>query len=160
MTTFQIMDLEDFELKLQEDEAFEKERDLQCDRNSPLLRLPAELRNIIFDLVIGGYKIHVCGRLLCHACCRRELGDDDAYKEYFDDVGSVNEVDGYPNPERAHPVYQPIHWPSDATALTTTCRQIRSETRLLPFALNIFYGHMMGLSVKFTGYCLNMRLLA
>lgn len=46
----------------------------QNQRDSPLLRLPAELRNLIYDLVLCGYKIHICGRSYVTTACSQNHG--------------------------------------------------------------------------------------
>lgn len=83
-------------------------------RDSPLLRLPAELRTHIYILAIGGYKITPA-----------IPDNDDIDFRYSPEI----------LPER--PVSHP---PLRVAALNQTCRQLRHETKGLHFRLNTFYG--------------------
>ena len=89
---------------------------------SPLLRLPAEIRNLIFHYVLGGQKvaIHSPSYYRPHESeCKGE--SDFAISEF---------KDPYIILERSRSV-RPVD-------LLKTCRQIYAETVLLPFALNTF----------------------
>ncbi|KAF3001976.1 hypothetical protein E8E13_007635 [Curvularia kusanoi] len=79
---------------------------------SPLLRLPGELRNRIYEFAIGGHVVDVLHR-------------------YFIQDRFISTL--------------PVRGPKDASEkflrllnLAHTCRQLYEETRLLPYALNIF----------------------
>lgn len=79
-------------------------------RESSLLKLPAEIRNIIFRYALSGVE----------------------YKIKEDDNLSMRNI-----------VTQP-----DALALLAVCRQIYSETALLPFSLNIFSSYLFPMDLK------------
>jgi len=79
------------------------------------LRIPAELRNQIYEYVLGGM------------CLEAD------YRQTYT-TGHRIKVQPMPyEPRQGKEVVRLL-------ALTETCRQIRSETRLLPFALNEFCG--------------------
>jgi len=92
-------------------------RTLRNQRESPLLRLPAELRNQIYVYVLGGHEIRTESR-----------------------------PHGY-NMSSHPPIQLSSHnkddWnrPHHFLALTATSRQLRSETTWLPFKLNTFRAH-------------------
>lgn len=72
---------------------------IRTNSSTPLLQLPAEIRNRIFAYALGGRSFQVLGnQVKCYS--------------------------KYPNPE--------------SLSLLRTCRQIYSETALLPFSANIF----------------------
>jgi hypothetical protein len=83
-------------------------------QESPLLRLPAEIRNAICELVLGGLRLHVIcvpprWARSCHVAARDE-NTQSGFKE--------------------------LH---KLTALTLVCRQLYAETNILPFKLNSVY---------------------
>jgi hypothetical protein len=80
--------------------------------NSPLLRLPAELRNVIYEYVLGGHHIHSPPHWYksLHAHCGLSL--------------------------RSH-----FHYPRSLPAFPLTCVQLYLEVRLLPFRLVGFLRH-------------------
>ncbi|EAT88237.1 hypothetical protein HBH56_092960 [Parastagonospora nodorum] len=88
-------------------------------RNSPLLRLPAEIRNDIFAMAIGGHFIRVCSTVQCELCRNNRS------------VGCA------------------VHCPPDLLSLTATCRQIHAETRPLPFTVNTFCGYARDMARTF-----------
>jgi hypothetical protein len=88
-------------------------------RDSPLLQLPAELRNAIYALAIGGHLIRICRRSQCEGC------------------------------QDTHMLGHAIHCPSDVLALSKTCCQIHAETRHLPLSSNTFCGYDQDLVVTF-----------
>ncbi|KAL6159727.1 hypothetical protein ACJQWK_06134 [Exserohilum turcicum] len=86
------------------------------EQNSQFLRLPAHLRQLIYQYVLGGVRIRVCDTHNCrrrHKC--RNRGRKLHYATYF-------------HLRRRH------------VALLSTCRQVHAEARLLPFSLNEFHG--------------------
>jgi len=84
---------------------------------SPLLRLPAELRNEIYHYVLGGLSIRAK-----RSASPREFGID------------IRDVDS-----RSSAAWQT---PGHLLALTETCRQVYDETSLFPYSLNVFeYEH-------------------
>lgn len=92
-------------------------RTLRNQRECPLLRLPAELRNQIYTYVPGGHEIR-----------------------------TESLPWGFTTPGH-HPIQLSSHnngiWtrPHHFLALTVTSRQLRSETEFLPFRLNCFQAH-------------------
>jgi hypothetical protein len=86
-------------------------------QQSPLLRLPPEIRNRIYGLVLGGKQIQVCDAKNCasrHRCRSRK--QKNRYDTYF-------------------------HLRRRDLALLVSCHQIHEETKLLPFNHNEFEGH-------------------
>ncbi|CAO2656897.1 Nn.00g057000.m01.CDS01 [Neocucurbitaria sp. VM-36] len=82
---------------------------LRNQTESPLLRLPGEIRNKIYDYAFSGHIIHVFGNEPNHSL-----------------YGSVD--------------WLPVGYSLSMLIKTTTlCRQIRSETALLPFGCNKFW---------------------
>jgi hypothetical protein len=79
-------------------------------QSSPLLRLPAEIRNTIYEYVLGGESWHYLTYIGVRLSLKRRLSKDDE------------------RPEK-----EP-HF----LALFKTCRQLQAETKLLPFKLNLF----------------------
>ena len=94
----------------------------QHNSNSPLLRLPAEIRNQIYDYVIGGQT----------------------YAVY---EASLEKPSYYLNRERG----QGLHW-HEQTALSRTCRQFRHDTSLLFFQNNIFMANYLNSSSAMKGW--------
>ncbi|EUC37456.1 hypothetical protein COCCADRAFT_1695 [Bipolaris zeicola 26-R-13] len=90
---------------------------IEIEQDSGFLRLPANVRELIYGHVLGGTQIRVCDTRNCtrrHKC--RSRGRKLHFATYF-------------------------HLRRRRLALLTTCRQIHAETRLLPFALNEFHGY-------------------
>ncbi|OSS49745.1 hypothetical protein B5807_05819 [Epicoccum nigrum] len=79
---------------------------------SPLLRLPAELRTKIYEFAIGGYVI--------------ELFESKKKPCY----NVLSQADGH---------YTAFAKP---TVLSEICRQLYKETAFLPYSLNTFHGHL------------------
>lgn len=82
------------------------------EKESPLLRLPAELRNKIYEYTIGGYVI--------------ELFESTKKPHY----NMLSQADGH---------YTAL---ANPTVLSKTCRQLHKETALLPYSLNTFHGRI------------------
>jgi hypothetical protein len=86
-------------------------------RQTPLLRLPAELRNKIYCMLLGGWEFGMATRADSRALvCRL--------------------IDSGGNPDKKY--WKPAHV-HQAFALIKACRQIYSDTKLLPFELNTFH---------------------
>ena len=87
-------------------------------QESPLLRLPPELRTRIYEIALGGRQIRVCDVKSCastrHRC--RTRAKKLTYDTYF-------------------------HLRRRYLALLVTCRQVHEETKLFPFMLNEFVGY-------------------
>jgi hypothetical protein len=87
-------------------------------QESPLLRLPPELRTHIYEIALGGRRIQVCDVKSCastrHRC--RTRAKKLTYDTYF-------------------------HLRRRYLALLVTCRQVHEETKLFPFMLNEFVGY-------------------
>jgi hypothetical protein len=85
---------------------------------SPILRLPAELRNNVYNHVFRVRTIPLyCPPYAAHA----------PGKPFWSTMGF-----------QKHQVH--VHYPRGNLALLGTCRQIYSEAKLLPFTLNTFIG--------------------
>lgn len=96
------------ELKSSDDWTDEAVSTLHNQKQSPLLRLPAELRNWIYEYALGSLTIRKC-----------------LFR---------------PHKFRAFDTSRQER--TNLTALASTCRQLYGETRLLPFELNVFKGHV------------------
>jgi hypothetical protein len=81
-------------------------------QTSPLLRLPGEIRNCIYEYVIGGNEII--------PACLRHLERSIVLLSRADDNWE-----------------SPPMQPSDIFNLSRVCRQLRIETHVLPFKLNV-----------------------
>lgn len=90
-------------------------RTIRNQRESPLLRLPAELRNKVYTYVLGGREIELCCNESCGCGGRRRYGRVPRGKQ-----GPVS------------------HYPRSLLALLETCHQVHGEARLLPFSSNMF----------------------
>jgi hypothetical protein len=88
--------------------ALTKVTTLRNQRQSPLLRLPAELRNKVYAYVLGGREIELCGYQRCQICNQAP---------YRDAIS---------------------HYPRNLLNLLHACRQCHSEARLLPFSSSTF----------------------
>jgi len=99
----------------------------QHNSNSPLLRLPAEIRNQIYDYVIGGqaYVIH-----------KRSRRKPPYYLARRDFIG--------------------FHW-REQTALPRTCRQFRHDTSVLFFQNNIFMARYTEPSSNMNGWMRSLQ---
>jgi len=86
---------------------------LRNQRDSPLLRLPAELRNSIYIYILGGHTVELCYAQRCLTCDNRGLSTG------------------------AFPIW---HHPGSNLFLLEASYQIYTETRLLPFSSNVFIG--------------------
>jgi hypothetical protein len=89
---------------------------------SPLLRLPAELRNKIFAFALGGHDITIYSTIYSTTSC---LMDHTFGKDFlsYTAVSSDKEAQGFVKP---------------AFQLPRVCRQIYSETATLAYVLNTF----------------------
>lgn len=83
---------------------------LRNQRESPLLRLPPELRNEIYTDVLGGRKVDICYQYMCHSC-------------------------RYIRPRRRRIV---PHYPRTLLSILEVCRHVQGEARLLPFSTTTF----------------------
>lgn len=100
-------------------------------RNSPLLRLPGEIRNCIYAYVLGGLIINSPKPLRLYIRLLRQTSSFESR------ICTSAYKDGSTNPSQAM---------SSHLDLLYTCRSIFIETSLLPFALNKFEIHSMKLS--------------
>jgi hypothetical protein len=98
---------------------------------SPLLRLPAELRIKIYENTLSVREIRLCNEhvfgSLCSDCA--ETGGSHARRRWRVDYHTKWHFYGSLN-------------------LLLTCRQIYTETKLLPFSLNTFASHETGLDLR------------
>jgi hypothetical protein len=82
-------------------------------QDSPLLCLPAELRNRIYELALGGLRLQV-------------FNIRNGTKDYHSHYIAARD-------EEPHSRCKELH---RLTALTLVCRQLYTETNILPFRLN------------------------
>ncbi|KAH9879390.1 hypothetical protein J1614_002830 [Plenodomus biglobosus] len=105
-------------------------------QNSPLLRLPAEIRNRIYSFVFCTEPILIC----------------------FVTSYATRAVDKCPIPTSIRRRPSHIHYSRLNLALIETCRQAYFECRLLPFLLNTFEGFPEAILAAFPGRLYNLQL--
>ncbi|KAI8940022.1 hypothetical protein NX059_003744 [Plenodomus lindquistii] len=96
-------------------------------RESPLLRLPAELRNKIYEYALGSYELLI-------------ITGPYGKKKYLMVKRPMHTV--------------PSESLGNFLALTRTCRQINTETDRIPYAINQFYGSPQYLKSLLLGHLL------
>lgn len=104
---------------------------------SSLLRLPPEIRVRIYSLVLGGQRVwiyHNARRLKWRTPerTRLEAGQSVQPGQYFHRGGNLSHSTADP-PISTEPLKHALH-----LGLLRVCRQIYTETALLPYALNTF----------------------
>lgn len=92
-------------------------RAIRNQRESPLLKLPAELRNRIYGYVLGRDPMHI------HLSIHQAISLVPEQEYLYD---------------RATPAQ--IRYSRQLLAITETCRQIHTEAQFMLFSLNEFYG--------------------
>lgn len=125
-------------------------------QQSPLLHLPAEIRNRIYELVLGGNRLHLSPRRDNWDHCYKPTicgvdPDNEDIKEVFQAFynGDTGAERMDPQNLSFHELHEDckrrtIDWsickPSDylSLSLLRVCRQIHQEAALLPFSLNTF----------------------
>ncbi|CAK3996061.1 Hypothetical predicted protein [Lecanosticta acicola] len=121
-----------------------KTTDLQATNwpTCPLLDLPGELRNRIFEYALGGCTMHIwtegrdeVGEYVLHrkTCCRGF-----SPKEGAQCIKKEDEGDPWESYHSTHQDCDNTTQAGPAFALLQMCRQVHAETALLPFALNTF----------------------
>lgn len=102
--------------------------------SSLLLKLPAELRNQIYDYVLGGRTIHIRGTKehFCYGVFQITVCNRSEDYDYDSVTCATLPRDAIDNDRHAS-----CHEPLDL-GLLRTCSQIYREARLLPFAKNRF----------------------
>jgi hypothetical protein len=146
---------------------------LLCNQQqSPLLRLPAELRNRIYELVLGGQEIRTVASKRDHdtqpfaiksrSVTSQDINTADGDVEMSDDTTmttTTNAVgfpvqDDFGEPMIEEPI--PPRWtkPHHFLALTAVSRQFHMETALLPFSLNEFGGRYI---YRFTSFLCSLQ---
>ncbi|KAI9707800.1 MAG: hypothetical protein M1836_000762 [Candelina mexicana] len=116
-------------------------------RASPLLNLPPELRNYIYELVLGGRLVHILGessffqQKFDHCVCDNEVSEQAIYEEsmeMIEDCPYTSRVDSCDERhEGCHEDFYEELGRIDPTILLT-CRQVYQEARFIPFATNTF----------------------
>ncbi|GAB1318525.1 F-box domain-containing protein [Madurella fahalii] len=99
---------------------------------SPLLRLPPELRNRIYELVLDVGQIHVCFKKWEHKARTRNG------QRYYDTTEGgfwCRVLERDQNPWQSVTSMQPVPT-RGMTLLSPVCRQLYHETALLPYSLN------------------------
>jgi len=117
---------------------------------SRLLQLPAELRNQIYEFVLGGQLIHIRCRddldlpfskpILSRQLCIAKETELEAYKKFK--VSDQHPGSGPPysigNCEDRHSTCEHELWSKLSPTILRTCRQIYREARLVPYHANTF----------------------
>ncbi|KAL2137799.1 hypothetical protein VTI28DRAFT_8193 [Corynascus sepedonium] len=104
---------------------------------SPLLRLPPELRNRIFELVLDVGQINVCFKRWEHRLRTKPGTAGHRYYETIEGGFCCRILERDQNPwkdSKAQPTDRPPR--RGMTLLSPVCRQLYHETVLLPFRLN------------------------
>jgi hypothetical protein len=147
---------------------------LRNQQQSPLLRLPAELRNRIYELVVGGQEIRMVASKRDHdtqpfaiklrSVTSQDINTTDGDVEMSEDTTmttttTTNTVgvpvqDDFGEPMIEEPI--PPLWtkPHHFLALTAVSRQFHIETALLPFSLNKFSGRYI---YRFTSFLCSLQ---
>ncbi|KAF2636613.1 hypothetical protein P280DRAFT_510274 [Massarina eburnea CBS 473.64] len=86
---------------------------------SPLLRLPAEIRSIVYEYTLGGYIFDYDDPIDGSNNFYRQKNESRSARFFFDRSSWNEQI-------------------SKVNGLSSTCRQINAETRSLIFSLNIF----------------------
>ena len=122
---------------------------------SPLLRLPGELRNRIFRLVVGDRLIHLClvkinrAKVLHHSVCKSDMSEDDLYTEFVQHGVLTSHVHSNENPpfntdgvpiERGHSQCMDMPERDDRMSLQLlkVCLQAYEEANYLLLSTNTF----------------------
>ena len=119
-------------------------------QSSPILRLPPEVRNRVYEFVLGGELLHIGvswntkdNRAACRrttvTICKADVDDCEAAATIRASV-DVREIPSYAKRHRKckNIVYGDRMQYSNITRLLQTCRQIHEEAALLPFQANTF----------------------
>jgi hypothetical protein len=145
---------------------------LRNQQQSPLLRLPAELRNKIYELVVGGQEIRMVASKRDHdtqpfaiklwSVTSQDINTVDGDVEMSDDTTMITTTNaaGFPvqddfgEPMIEEPI--PPRWtkPHHFLALTAVSRQFHMETALSPFSLNKFGGRYI---YRFTSFLYSLQ---
>ncbi|KAL2156676.1 hypothetical protein VTH82DRAFT_1421 [Thermothelomyces myriococcoides] len=104
-------------------------------QSSPLLRLPPELRNQIFELVLNVGQINVCFKRWEHRLRTKPGSTGQRHYETIEGGFYCRILERNQNPWRAHHDDGPPPR-RGMTLLSPVCRQLYHETALLPFRLN------------------------
>lgn len=99
---------------------------------SPLLRLPPELRNRIYELVLDVGQIHVCFKRWEH---KPRLRNGQRYYKTTEGGFGCRILERGQNPWQSAKSIQPSPT-RGMTLLSPVCRQLYHETALLPYSLN------------------------
>jgi hypothetical protein len=147
---------------------------LRNQQQSSLLRLPAELRNRIYELVVGGQEIRMVASKRDHdpqpfaiklrSVTSQDINTTDGDVEMSDDTTTTTTTTtnavGFPVQDdfRELMIEEPIppRWtkPHHFLALTAVSRQFHMETALLPFSLNEFSGRYI---YRFTSFLCSLQ---
>ncbi|KAK0670296.1 hypothetical protein QBC41DRAFT_318230 [Cercophora samala] len=118
--------------------------------NSPLLRLPPELRNRIYELVLSVGQIQVIFKRYQFRAISNGTSNNNTHRPLYETVpggfGCVllgREENPWPTahlhksvPAAEREKAPCYHWPRGMTLLSPVCRQLYHETVLLPYRLN------------------------
>ncbi|KAK0620607.1 hypothetical protein B0T14DRAFT_604171 [Immersiella caudata] len=116
---------------------------------SPLLRLPPELRNRIYELVLSVGQINVCYKKWEHKSRASRSGQrsTEAVVEggFYCRILDKKQDPWKTSPSHHHPNVAPprsgsshVKYQQGMALLSSVCRQLYNETVLLPYALNVW----------------------
>lgn len=103
--------------------------------DSPLLRLPPELRNQIYELVLEVGQINVCFKKFEHWKARTHTNGQRYYETATPGGFFCRVLDRDQNPWTLPPASQ---CQRGMTLLSSVCRMLYKETVLLPYSLNVW----------------------
>ena len=123
---------------------------IQQNTESPLLKLPQELKNRIFAYVCGGRMVHISGEfvngsdnLLCSSICHLQESKPTSY-ERFSAAKADDPTCNYQDCKFDHTACvlakRETRLPEIlGKNLLLSCSQVYDEARLVPFSSNVFY---------------------
>jgi len=109
----------------------------QNQNQSPFLKLPPEIRNQIFQLVLGGNLIHIFGEGCLHLVCPHKDSEDEACEQYL----RTSKDEDYITRHRFCLSSKFDQAPLLSLSLLYACKQTYFEARCLPYSLNTFFFH-------------------
>ena len=109
-------------------------------QQSAFLRLPAELRRIIFEIVYGSRCIEIAQWCSCH--CNYDMSasrrDPCPAPKHGLFLACAKDYEVLPGPCLSNTKWLAVRRPRSRLVLPQVCRQMYHETALLPFRVNIF----------------------
>src|SRR4051794_33759956 len=102
---------------------------------SPLLRLPPEIRNQIYELVLDVGQINVCFKKFEHWKARTHNNGQRCYETAAPGGFFCRILERDQNPWTIRPT---ASCPRGMTLLSSVCRMLYKETVLMPYELNVW----------------------